>query len=219
MATTTTLDNAATASPPGPSTDEQTGLNDDIVIWAPDKFYFVSTNTFFSLLIDIIYDATTPNCDDGCTQNHCCKPLLTEWKLGAMGWDPQGQQTTIKTFVWGAAAKVIGSDLHCCIVHRIFCFWSICCQNLLDAIWMYWTRQDKAIHHAQNAMQLQPGTMMLPQKRLHSNGELSEKHVRNDGLCSNVCGGPDVLCNPSISKNCNLGRRCMSEILNLLDFS
>jgi hypothetical protein len=63
---------------------------------------------------------------------------------------------------WGALAKVIGSDLHHCIVPWIFCFCSIHCRNLLDAIQMYWTGQDRVIHHGQNAMQLQPGTTMLP---------------------------------------------------------
>jgi hypothetical protein len=120
---------------------------------------------------------------------------------------------------WGATANVIGSDLHRCIVRRIVYFRSIHRRNPLDAIRMDWTGQDTVIHHGQNAMQLQPGTTMLPRKRLHSNVELDEKHVGNDGLCSNAYKGLDVLCNPSISNYRNLGRRYMSEILNLLDFS
>ena len=65
---------------------------------------------------------------------------------------------------------------------------------------MHWTGQDKAIPHGQNARQLQPGTMMLPRNRFHSNVELGETQVGNDGLCNSEYTEPDVLCNPSISK-------------------
>ena len=72
--TTATLDNAATTSPPPPPAStqthdiNQTGPNDDNVVWAQVSFFlmflFYFNQLYFSLLIEFIYGTTTLNCDE-----------------------------------------------------------------------------------------------------------------------------------------------------------
>ena len=77
--TTATLDNAATTSPPPAASTQthdinQTGPNDDNVVWAQVSFFlmflFYFNQLYFSLLIKFIYGATMLNRDDDRHRHH-----------------------------------------------------------------------------------------------------------------------------------------------------
>jgi hypothetical protein len=89
----------------------------------------------------------------------------------------------------------------------------------MDPTVQYRISQDRAIRHAQNAEQLRPGTMTLPQSTRHSNVQRGGTHAGHAVLYSTGYRISDAQYNPNTSMTHNHRRSCMFESLNILDFS